>query len=295
MAEPGPVADQKSSAGGSTGSASRFASVNNLVLRIVSAAVMAPLAVLAAYWGGWAFALFWAAAAIAVLWEWITLVAGPHNRLMFSSCGSALVVAALLAWRERPVVAVFIVGLGAIAATVFAPRAQRTWVTAGIGYSSVLLLAPMMLRGEDWLGFVALVLLFAIVWTTDIFGYFAGRTFGGPKLMPSVSPKKTWSGAIAGALGAMAVAVGVVDLFGDFNKTAIAGLALVLSVVSQSGDLLESHIKRHFGAKDASALIPGHGGVMDRLDGFWAAVLVACLIGLLRGGLDETARGLLIW
>lgn len=295
MAEPDPIADRKSYAGGSPGSASRFASVNNLVLRIVSAAVMAPLAVLAAYFGGWVFALFWAAAAIAVLWEWIALVAGPHNRLMFSSCGSALVAAALLAWRERPVVAVFIVGLGAIAATVFAPRAQRVWITAGIGYSGVLLLAPMMLRGEDWLGFVALVLLFAIVWTTDIFGYFAGRAFGGPKLMPSVSPKKTWSGAIAGALGAMAVAVVVVNLFGDFNTPAIAGLALVLSVVSQSGDLLESHIKRHFGAKDASALIPGHGGVMDRLDGFWAAVLVACLIGLLRGGMDEAARGLLIW
>lgn len=299
MAEPGPAADPKTSAEvrGEAGAAavSKFAGVNNLVLRIASAVVMAPLAVLAAYLGGWAFALFWTAAAIAVLWEWITLVAGPHNRLMFSSCGSALVVAALLAWRERPVVAVFIVGLGAIAATIFAPRAQRAWITAGIGYAGVLLLAPMMLRGEDGLGFVALVLLFAIVWTTDIFGYFAGRAFGGPKLMPSVSPKKTWSGAIAGALGAMPVAVGVASLFGDFNKPAIAGLALVLSVVSQSGDLLESHIKRHFGAKDASGLIPGHGGVMDRLDGFWTAALVACLIGLLRGGLDETARGLLIW
>lgn len=299
MAEPGPAADPKSSAevGAEDGAtaAPKFAGINNLVLRIVSAVVMAPLAVLAAYLGGWAFALFWAAASITVLWEWITLVAGPHNRLMFSSCGSALVVAALLAWRERPVVAVFIVGLGAIAATIFAPRAQRAWITAGIGYAGALLLAPMMLRGEDWLGFVALVLLFAIVWTTDIFGYFVGRSIGGPKLMPSVSPKKTWSGAIAGALGVMPVAVGVAGLFGDFNKPAIAVLALVLSVVSQAGDLLESHIKRHFGAKDASGLIPGHGGVMDRLDGFWAAALVACLIGLSRGGLDDTARGLLIW
>ena len=84
-------------------------------------------------------------------------------------------------------------------------------------------------------------------------------------------------------------------LFGGLNKTAIAGLALVLSVLSQAGDLLESHVKRHFGAKDASTLIPGHGGVMDRLDGFWAAVVAACLIGLLRGGLDAPARGLLLW
>jgi phosphatidate cytidylyltransferase len=113
--------------------------------------------------------------------------------------------------------------------------------------------------------------------------------------MPSVSPKKTWSGAIAGVIGAMIVAVVVTSLFGDFNKPAIAVLALVLSVLSQSGDLLESHIKRRFGAKDASTLIPGHGGVMDRLDGFWAAALAASLIGLLRGGFDDTARGLLVW
>jgi phosphatidate cytidylyltransferase len=158
-----------------------------------------------------------------------------------------------------------------------------------------LLLSAVLLRGSDWLGFIALVLLFAVVWTTDIFGYFAGRTFGGPKLMPSVSPKKTWSGAIAGVVGAMIVAVIVAAAFGGLSKVTFACLALVLSVLSQAGDLFESSIKRRFGAKDASGLIPGHGGVMDRLDGFWAAALAACVIGLLRGGFDDTARGLLIW
>jgi phosphatidate cytidylyltransferase len=290
-----------SSPGDSAAPASKSAGVNNLVLRIVSAAVMAPLAVLAAYLGGWSFALFWTVASIAVLWEWITLVAGPNSLLMFSSCGSALAVAAMLATRERPIAAIFLVGLGALAATVFAPREQRRWITAGIGYSGVMLLAPMLLRGDvmagsdERYGFVAMVLLFAVVWTTDVFGYFAGRAFGGPKLMPTVSPKKTWSGAIAGLVGAVTAAVVVARGFGGFNLAAIAFLALLLSVVSQAGDLLESFIKRRFGAKDASGLIPGHGGVMDRLDGFWAAALFACLIGLLRGGWDATARGLLIW
>ncbi|MCF8477188.1 MAG: phosphatidate cytidylyltransferase [Pseudolabrys sp.] len=256
---------------------------------------MAPLAIGAAYLGGWPFALFWALAAIAVLWEWITLVAGPNNRLMFSSCGSALFVAAMVAWRDRPITAIFLVGLGTLAATIFAPRGQRGWVAGGIGYAGALLMAPILLRGTDWLGFIAMVLLFAIVWTTDIFGYFAGRSIGGPKLMPSISPKKTWSGAIAGALGAMVVAVLVAAAFGEFNKAAIAVLALLLSIVSQAGDLLESFIKRRFGAKDASTLIPGHGGVMDRLDGFWAAALTACIIGFLCGSLDDTARGLLVW
>jgi phosphatidate cytidylyltransferase len=138
-------------------------------------------------------------------------------------------------------------------------------------------------------------MLFAIVWTTDILGYFAGRAFGGPKVWPAISPKKTWSGAIAGALGAMIVAIAVSGLFGSFNKLAIVIVALLLSVLAQLGDFFESWVKRQFGAKDSSNFIPGHGGVMDRLDGFWAAALAGCLIGLLRGGFDAPAHGLLVW
>jgi phosphatidate cytidylyltransferase len=221
--------------------------VSNLALRIVSTAVLAPLAIFVTYLGGWPYAVFWGAAALAVLWEWTKLVEGP------------------------------------------------AWIVAGIFYAGVLITAPLVLRQDAELGFLAMVLLFAIVWTTDILGYFAGRAIGGPKLLPEISPKKTWSGALAGAAGAMIVAALVASLFGAFNRTAIAGIALLLSVVSQLGDLLESWIKRRFGAKDASQLIPGHGGVMDRLDGFWAAAFVACLIGLLRGGFDGATRGLLVW
>jgi phosphatidate cytidylyltransferase len=223
------------------------APASNLMLRVASAVVMAPLALLAAYFGGWPFALFWAAAAVAVLWEWTALVKGP------------------------------------------------LWMVAGLGYAGIMFAAPVILRADAGLGLLAIVLLFAIVWTTDILGYFAGRAFGGPKLWPAISPKKTWSGAIAGTLGATIVAVGVARLFGGLNGGAVAAVALLLSVVAQLGDLLESWIKRKFGAKDASHLIPGHGGLMDRLDGFWAAAFVGCLIGLLRGGFDAPARGLLIW
>ena len=185
------------------------------MLRVVSAAVLAPIAILAAYLGGWVFAVFWAAAAAAVLWEWIKLVKGSG------------------------------------------------WKVAGIFYAGVLLMAPLILRRDAELGFLTIMLLFAVVWTTDVFAYFAGRAIGGPKLMPAVSPKKTWSGAVVGTAGAMIAAVLVANLFGSFNRTAIAGIALLLSVVSQLGDLLESWIKRRFGAKDASQLIPGHGGVAE--------------------------------
>jgi len=268
---------------------------SNLLLRVVSAAVMAPVAIGAAWWGGWVFAGFWVLAALVVLWEWVGLVAGRDYRMLVLSCGGAIVLAAVLAWTDHPVAAVLLMALGALAASIFVPRAQRLWIVAGIGYAGTMMLAPVILRGQDVMGFIAIVLLFAIVWTTDVLAYFTGRAIGGPKLMPAVSPKKTWSGAIGGTIGAVAAAIAVAVFFDGLNTVAIAGLAFVLSIVSQAGDLLESQIKRHFRAKDASQLIPGHGGAMDRLDGFWTAVIVAAAIGLWRGGFEEPARGLLIW
>ena len=268
---------------------------NNLVLRILSAVVLAPLALVTAYIGDWPFALFWVAAALAVLWEWIILVVGPAYRLMFSSCGSAIAIAGFLAWLGRPAAAILLVGLGALAAAIFAPRNRRRWMTLGIGYAGALLLAPIFLRADKSYGFTAIVILFAIVWTTDVLAYFAGRAFGGPKLLAAVSPKKTWSGAIAGSAGAMIAALLLAGFLGSFNKFAILTIALTLSVLAQVGDLFESWVKRRFDAKDSSRLIPGHGGVMDRLDGFWAAAVAGCLIGLLRGGFDGPARGLLLW
>jgi phosphatidate cytidylyltransferase len=270
-------------------------SANNLLLRVVSAAVLAPLALVAAYIGGLPFALFWGIAALVVLWEWMTLVVGPNYRLLVLSCAAAIAVADFLAWLGRPVTALFMVGLGALAGAIFAPGERRLWVLAGTGYAGGMVLAPVFLRADAGFGFAVILLLFAIVWTTDVLGYFAGRAFGGPKLWPAVSPKKTWSGAIAGTVGAVAVALLVAAQFGSFDRIAIIAVALLLSIMAQAGDLFESWVKRRFDAKDSSHIIPGHGGVMDRLDGFWAAAVAGCVIGVLRGGFDEPARGVLIW
>ena len=216
---------------------------------------MAPVAVFVAWLGGWPFVLFWTVAASVVLWEWSTLVKG-----------------------SRPALPAFV-----------------GWMLAGLVYAGILLLGPVALRGDPTLGFVAMLFLFSVVWTTDIAAYFAGRTFGGPKLWPAVSPKKTWSGAIGGTAGAVVAGLIVAKLAGLSVGPMLVLVAAGLSVVSQCGDLIESSIKRHFGAKDASHLIPGHGGLMDRLDGFLTAVLAAVMVGLLRGGLDGPARGLLVW
>jgi phosphatidate cytidylyltransferase len=274
---------------------SKRLSGSNLALRVLSALVLGPLALLTAWAGDWPFALFWIVAALAVLWEWSALVVGSAYKLMFSSAAGAIAAAGVLIWLAKPVVALLMVGLGALAATIFAPVERRGGVTLGVGYAGAMLLAPMFLRADNTYGFAVIVLLFAIVWTTDVLGYFAGRAVGGPKLLPAVSPNKTWSGAIAGTGGAMVAALLVASLFGSFNVLAILIIAFVLSVLAQFGDLFESWVKRQFDAKDASKLIPGHGGVMDRLDGFWAAAVAACMIGILCGGFYAPARGLLLW
>ena len=270
-------------------------SANNLLLRVASALVLAPLALVTAYVGGVPFALFWGVAALVVLWEWMTLVVGPNCRLLVLSCAAAIAVADFVAWLGRPVTALFMIGLGALAGAIFAPNERRLWVVAGTGYAGGMVLAPVFLRADAGFGFSAVLLLFAIVWTTDVLGYFAGRACGGPKLWPAISPKKTWSGAIAGTAGAVVVALLVAAQFGSFDRIAIIGVALLLSFVAQAGDLFESWVKRQFDAKDSSHIIPGHGGVMDRLDGFWAAAVVGCLVGVLRGGFEEPARGVLVW
>jgi len=190
--------------------------------------------------------------------------------------------------------AIIVLAMGALAAAALAPAERRIWVSCGVPYAGALGLAPIVLRSDER-GFLVIMLLFAIVWATDIAAYFAGRALGGPKLMPLVSPKKTWSGALAGTVAAILVAVAIGRFAGLVGLVPLAVLAVLLSVVAQAGDLFESALKRRFGAKDSSHLIPGHGGLMDRLDGFVAAALLAALVGLLRGGFEAPGRGLLVW
>jgi phosphatidate cytidylyltransferase len=152
----------------------------------------------------------------------------------------------------------------------------------------------VLVRQDQTEGYLALILILLIVWGTDIAGYFAGRGIGGPKLWPRVSPRKTWAGAIGGLAASLAISAGFVVL-GLGKAVPILMLGAALSVVSQLGDLLESAVKRRFGVKDSSHLIPGHGGLLDRLDGFVAAIVLAGIFGFLRSGLDGVGRGLMVW
>jgi phosphatidate cytidylyltransferase len=278
---------------------------SELILRILSGLVMAPLAVAVAYLGGWAFAVFWSIAALLVLWEWCTLVAAGERSTVLLIAGAAVLFALLLAATSAPgaegshsvrlVAGATLLLMGMLATAVLAPRNRRTWTAAGIPYAGLLGMAPIVLRNDAQYGFLAIVFLFAVVWATDIVAYFVGRAVGGPKLAPRISPKKTWSGAIGGTVAAIAAALAVAILAGLPNLPALGLIAAAASVLAQGGDLFESALKRRFGAKDSGHLIPGHGGLMDRLDGFVAAVVLAALIGLSHGGVDEPARGLLVW
>jgi phosphatidate cytidylyltransferase len=238
--------------------------------------------------------VLWGAAAMGVLWEWTALVAVSDWRPVLMAGAASLALALALAASELLLAAIIVLAIGVLAVASLAPAERRMWIAGAIPYAGALGLAPIVLRSDEQDGFLAVIFLFAVVWTTDIAAYFVGRAVGGPKLMSQVSPNKTWSGALAGTLAAVVVAVIFAETAG-LAAFALAMLAVILSICAQAGDLFESFLKRRFGAKDSSHLIPGHGGLMDRLDGFVAAGVVAALIGLARGGFEAPGRGLLVW
>ena len=266
-----------------------------LMLRVASALVMAPLAIAAAYAGGWPFAVFWGVAAAVILWEWTELVAAGERRSLLAVGMLAIALAVALAQTGRFIGGALVILIGPLAGAVFAPAGRRGWIITGMAYAGALAVAAVILRSDEDYGLAAIMLLFAVVWATDIAAYFTGRLIGGPKVLPAVSPKKTWSGAIGGLIAALAAAAAIVHVFALPDPRGVLAVALVLSVVSQAGDFFESALKRRFDVKDASQLIPGHGGLLDRLDGFVPAVILAVLIGLLRSDFEAPGAGLLVW
>ena len=277
----------------------------NLTQRVISAAVLVPLGLICAYEGGWLFLMACTFAAVAILYEWTSLAIGRADLRILAPGVIAVFAATGFASAGMALWAIGAIAGGAVFAGVaawwgrFSDGTAPLWIVGGVIYAGAALLAPALLRGDPVAGLTAILFLFAIVWTTDIFAYFVGRAVGGPLLWPQVSPKKTWAGALGGLVGGVAAGALVAYASGGTKPAVAAALAFVLSIVAQGGDLFESAIKRRFGAKDASHLIPGHGGVMDRLDGFLVAALAAIVIGVLRQGLLQglaaPAQGLLIW
>ena len=267
--------------------------MSNLAMRVVVALVLAPLTIGIAWVGGWPWLCLVAAAASLLYFEWLMVVGASGNRIAAAAGIAALVIAGVLLMPGLAVAALGVAALGLAAAALAAPE-RRLWVAAGFVYAAAALFAAILVRRDADVGFVALIFVLLVVWGADIGGYFFGRGLGGPKLWPRVSPNKTWAGAIGGLALSLALAAGfAVSGFGRLLPLLLLGAAL--SAASQLGDLLESAVKRRFGVKDSSQIIPGHGGLLDRLDGFVAAIVVAALIGFMRGGLDGVGRGFMVW
>jgi phosphatidate cytidylyltransferase len=271
----------------------------DLRLRALSAAVLAPAAIACVWAGGLPWTVLMAAALALLAWEWVRLCGFSTARLpglvvppvvlaaaactVLGASGLALVVimaGAMLAW-----------GLGRLPA--FRPAVTPAWLALGVLQIGLAGVALLRLRGDGAVGLGNVVFLFLLVWASDIGAYLTGRILGGPKLAARISPNKTWSGAAGGLFFAMAVGGGAAYAMtlaptpGSLLRAAlVAGL---LGVTSQLGDLFESWMKRRFGVKDSSNLIPGHGGLLDRLDGMLTAAPAAALLVLLLG------EGLPLW
>ncbi len=261
-----------------------------LQLRIISGIILAVVVLAATWYGGLAFSLLSALIGLLIYYEWSTITRLASEQPVANAVGwigqAAIAVAVVSGTVGYSLILLLL--FFAIAVGFVVMGGVSRWFPAGIVYAGLTGIALANIRGGDASGLHAMLFVFAVVWATDILAYFIGRAIGGPKLAPRISPGKTWSGAIGGAV--CAVIAGVLVAYAAFpDAIALAAfVALVLSVCSQSGDLFESFIKRRFGVKDSSRLIPGHGGVMDRVDGLifacFAAFLLAGLFSLIKGG-----------
>lgn len=255
-----------------------------LKLRIASGVVLAAVALAATWFGGLAFQFLSVLIALLVYYEWSTITGLVERDFQGNAFGwlSMAVIAGLVVTGYIGYSLPFLAfGIGAALLWVLVQKTSW-WLPGGIAYAGLTGISLAALRGADDLGLIATLFVFAVVWATDIFAYFTGRAIGGPKLAPRISPGKTWSGAVGGTICGILAGIAVFMAYFSLQDLRIPIIALVLSVASQIGDLFESFIKRRFGVKDSSRLIPGHGGVMDRVDGLIFACIAALILVMIQ-------------
>ena len=286
MSEPGNPATEPS--GG------RRSLWSDLGPRLISALVLILLTASALLVGSYFFAAVVGAVFAGAYREWETMV----SRAPLTSTGMVLIGLLALSGMVFPLLgawgSVAVIALACVVA--LAARGEGMWWRVlGLVIYGAIIIAALAMRGDSFAGVWAGVYLGTVVWMTDSAAFFAGRQIGGEKLAPEISPSKTWSGALGGlALGAGA---GLLVWIVATDSPWWIGLVLsaAISVLGQLGDLSESAIKRHFRIKDSGDIIPGHGGLMDRLDSLTFGVLLVLLVGSLHAGYGSVAEGLLYW
>lgn len=255
-----------------------------LKLRIISAIVMAVLVLFMTWIGGATFQLLWAAIALLIYNEFsnITKQAIPTMPKIIGAAFLLLVIAAYLT-QQVTMSEALLIG-GAVVLVIWEWVTSRTIFAAlGLCYAGLPFIAMSELRLDTTSGLLLVVIVFACVWGADVCAYFAGRSIGGPKLAPRISPKKTWSGFLGGISGSVLLSWAVVAYAGKSPSAVFFVLIITIAVASQIGDLAESVLKRKFDVKDSGTLIPGHGGVLDRVDGLiFSSVLLWAILWVMQ-------------
>lgn len=268
---------------------------SDLRKRVLSAAILAPVA-LACIWLGalpWTLLIALAAAGLGI--EWVHLCGGRIRAPTGLAVPASVLLAGAMAVAGEAGIGVVLLGAAALLVALLARAdARGARLAAGIPYVGLAAIALIWLRRDWTAGRANVLFLVLVVWASDIGAYLLGRWLGGPKLAASISPTKTWAGVAGGLLAAVAAGLGTARLMGgDLGAPDglwhTARVAAGLGLMAQAGDLLESGIKRRFGVKDSGRLIPGHGGLLDRLDGLLTAAPAAAMLALALG------RGVLLW
>lgn len=253
--------------------------------RVVSATILVPLVLGVVYAGAPAFHILLALVTLLMAREWDALCGGVDNRSAAVLALVVIAVVAVAAFGDYPLALVAV-----LAGTVLSYGAARwnghihpLWSAAGALYIGIPAVALVWLHGEPDLGRATLFWLLGVVWAMDTGGFLVGGAVGGPRLAPVISPNKTWAGLLGGLFFASFGAL-VVGLWLELRELWLfIAISAALALVAQAGDLVESKVKRHFGVKDSGSLIPGHGGMFDRLDGLLAAAPVLALFYLATG------------
>ena len=262
---------------------------HNLLVRIASAVVMIAAAVGLALAGPVPFGLLVLAVALMVAWEWSHLVGGAAAGEGFGIYAVALIAAVALTLFGLPVLACLALAAGAIVLAGGGYGENPLLSAAGVAYAGLAAVALISMRADPVYGLLAVLLLFLSVWTNDSMAFAAGKAIGRYKLWPAISPKKTWEGFAGGILASGVAGYAFALVVPEAIPSRLAVIGMLAGVVAVAGDLAESALKRRFGVKDAGAIIPGHGGVMDRMDGIVAVAVAAALAAAALGGRSPAA------
>ena len=245
----------------------------DLTARVISGLGLVAAGLLVIWAGGHVLRIAFAGVAAGMVWELVRLLT-PEARKSALAMAGAAGTALLGALYLPPLLALPLLLAPAMAGIAWVPRHRVLYLT----FTAVIIVAAFgMVQLREVSGMVWLLWLVLVIVATDIAGYFAGRAIGGPKFWPRVSPKKTWAGTVAGWIAAGLLSLVFITWYGA--GWSLVGLSIAVSMASQMGDIAESWLKRRAGVKDSSALIPGHGGLLDRFDGMLGAALFLLIIG----------------